>query len=96
MKGMIVMNLEFLSEYFVPVIIGICLCVGYVVKKWVKDVDNKYIPTINAVLGVILAIVMNLNNIDVSVILCGLASGLAATGMHQAFKQFIENNDEDI
>ena len=88
------MNLEFLSEYFVPVIIGICLCVGYVVKKWVKDVDNKYIPTINAVLGVILAIVMNLHSIDVSVILCGLASGLAATGMHQAFKQIIEGNEE--
>lgn len=88
------MNLEFLSEYFVPVIIGICLCVGYVVKKWVKDVDNKYIPTINAVLGVILAIVMNLHSIDVGVILGGLASGLAATGMHQAFKQIIEGDEE--
>lgn len=89
------MNLEFLSEYFVPVIIGICLCAGYVVKKWVKDVNNKYIPTINAVLGIILAIVMNLHSINAGVILGGLVSGLAATGMHQAFKQIIEGSDKD-
>ena len=39
-------DLGFLTEFMVPVIVGICLCVGYVVKKWIKDVDNKYIPTI--------------------------------------------------
>ena len=43
-------DLGFLTEFMVPVIVGICLCVGYVVKKWIKDVDNKYIPTICAVL----------------------------------------------
>ena len=49
-------DLGCLTEFMVPVIVGICLCVGYVVKKWIKDVDNKYIPTICAALGVILAI----------------------------------------
>lgn len=39
-------DLGFLTEFMVPVIVGICLCIGYVVKKWIKDVDNKYIPTI--------------------------------------------------
>ena len=29
-----------------PVVVGICLCTGFIVKKWVRDVDNKYIPTI--------------------------------------------------
>ena len=52
-------DLGFLTEFMVPVIVGICLCVGYVVKKWIKDVDNKYIPTICAVLGVLLAIWIN-------------------------------------
>ena len=33
-------DLGFLTEFMVPVIVGICLCVGYVVKKWIKDVDN--------------------------------------------------------
>lgn len=52
-------DLGFLTEFMVPVIVGICLCVGYVVKKWIKDVDNKYIPTICAALGIILAIWIN-------------------------------------
>ena len=52
-------DLGFLTEFMVPVIVGICLCVGYVVKKWINDVDNKYIPTICAVLGVILAVWIN-------------------------------------
>ena len=53
------MDLSFLSEYLVLVIVGICLCVGYIVKKWIKDVDNKWIPTICAVIGVILSVWMN-------------------------------------
>ena len=53
------MDISFISEYMVPVIVGVCLCVGYVVKSWVKDVDNKYFPTMCAVLGVILAVWMH-------------------------------------
>ena len=58
------MDISFISEYMVPVIVGICLCVGYVTKKWVKDVDNKYIPTMCAVLGVILAVWMHWPAVD--------------------------------
>lgn len=43
--------MEFLNEFMLPVVVGICLCTGFIVKKWVRDVDNKYIPTIVAVLG---------------------------------------------
>ena len=87
-------DLSFLSEFMIPVIVGICLCVGYVVKKWIKDVDNKYIPTICAVLGVILAIWINGWTITASILLGGLFSGLASTGLHQLFKQYIEKAEE--
>lgn len=83
-------DLEFLTEFMVPVIVGICLCVGYVIKKWIKDVDNKWIPTVCAVLGVILAIWMNGWSVSPSIILSGLFSGLASTGLHQLFKQYLE------
>lgn len=83
------MGIEFLSEYMIPVIIGICLLVGYIVKHWVKDVDNKIIPTLCAVLGVVVAVWISWGNITPEVILSGLASGLASTGLHQAFSQFI-------
>ena len=88
-------NLDFLTEYMVPVIVGICLCVGYVIKKWVKDVDNKYIPSMCAILGVILALRMRGWNVIPAVLLSGLASGLASTGLHQLFKQLIDRTEEE-
>ena len=84
------MDLSFLSEYLVLVIVGICLCVGYIVKKWIKDVDNKFIPTICAVLGVFLAIWLNSWMVTPAIILSGLLSALASTGLHQLFVQYID------
>lgn len=86
--------MEFLNDFMIPVIVGLCLCVGYVVKRWVKDVDNKYIPTLCALLGVAVALWMNWGNITPEIILSGLASGLASTGLHQAFTQLIERKDD--
>jgi len=88
------MDISFLSEYMVPVIVGICLCVGYIVKHWVKDADNKIIPTLCAVLGVAVAIWLHLPDVTPEVVLTGMASGLASTGLHQAVKQFMGNNNK--
>lgn len=85
------MSLDFLKDFQIPIIVGICLCIGYIVKKWIKDVDNKWIPTICAIVGLLLAIWINMGAITPQVILQGLFSGLSATGLHQLFKQLIEN-----
>lgn len=81
--------MEFLNTYILPVVLGICLCVGYIVKQWLGDIDNKYIPTIVAILGVFLSIWMSHWAVTPDIILTGLVSGLGSTGMHQMFKQFI-------
>ena len=81
------MDLSVLTQYLNVLIVGICLCVGFVIKKWVKDVDYKYIPTIVALLGLILSVVTN--GLSLEFILSGMLSGLASTGLHQAFTQFI-------
>ncbi|MEY8338493.1 phage holin family protein [Lachnospiraceae bacterium 62-35] len=83
--------MEFLNEFMIPVVLGICLCTGYIIKKWVKDVDNKYIPTITALLGVCIASWINGWQITPEIVLGGLCSGLGSTGMHQLFKQYLEN-----
>ena len=47
------MDLGFLAEYAVPIIVGICLCIGYMLKNVVKtDKINSFIPIIMGVLGV--------------------------------------------
>ena len=89
------MALDFLTEYQIPIIVGICLCIGYIVKKWVKDVDNKWIPTICAVVGLVLAAWIAKWQFTPQVILRGVFSGLSATGLHQLFKQLIEGSDKE-
>lgn len=88
--------MEFLNDYLVLIVVGICLCVGYVLKNLVPtDTINKYIPLIMAVLGVVLNMWLNGFAFSPEVLLGGLASGLASTGMHQLFKQFIEKGGEE-
>ena len=82
--------MEFLNDYLVLIVIGVCLCVGYVIKNLIpNETINRFIPLIMAVLGVILNTWLNCE-FTPEVLLGGLASGLASTGMHQLFTQFIE------
>lgn len=86
------MDLSFITSYFVPVVMAGCLATGYVVKKWIKDVDNKYIPTIVFIEGAILNCIV-INNVTVESIVGGVICGLASTGLHQAFTRLIENKE---
>ena len=87
--------MEFLNDYLVLIVVGICLCIGYVIKHFVPgDKINRFIPLIMAVLGVVLNIWINGFAFTPEILLGGLASGLASTGMHQVFKQFIEKDGE--
>lgn len=82
-------DLTFLTTYAVPIIVGICLCVGYVLKNIVPiTAINRYIPLIMAVLGVALNIWINMA-FTPEILLGGLFSGLASTGSHQAFIQIL-------
>lgn len=82
-------DLSFMTELYMPLIMGLCLGVGYILKHWIKDVKNKIIPTILAVLGMAVAI-LTTPEPNLQVIVGGMLSGLASTGMHQAFKNLIE------
>ena len=88
------MDISVLTQYVDILIVGICLSIGFVVKKWIKDVDNKFIPTIVAILGLILKIAFNLGNgITLEIIFSGLFSGLASTGIYEAFRNLIGGNE---
>ena len=81
------MEFEFLKEYLVLVVLGICLCAGYILKHLVpSDKINRFIPLIMGALGVILNLWLSGWVLTPQVLLGGLASGLAATGVHQAAK----------
>ena len=84
----------FILSLYVPIIIVACLLVGFIVKKWIKDVDNKWIPTIVTVLGMILGGIMN--GWTIEAIVAGGVSGLASTGFHQLLKQLIDGGKENL
>lgn len=85
------MDLTFLSTSINPIIVGICLCVGYVIKNiYTNDKINKYIPLIMACLGLVMSVCTSLDKLSLEVILSGLFSGLISTGLHQAFKSLIK------
>lgn len=83
--------MEFLNDYMVWVVVGICLCVGYIIKYVLPSKKiNQFIPLIVGVLGVFLNVWVNDFAITPEILLGGLASGLASTGMYELFRNFIE------
>lgn len=85
------MNIDF-DEYLIPIIVVGCLCVGFVLKKWMPK-DDKWIPTILFFLGCISgAIVLGFSYEG---IVKGAISGLASVGLHQVFYQHIKAKHED-
>lgn len=78
-----------LTNYFVLVVMVACLVVGYLLKHWIDDLENKYIPTILTILGAFLNLAVS--GVSVESFVYGALMGLASTGLHQAFTQFVEN-----
>lgn len=88
------MDIGFLTEYAIPLIVGICLCVGYIIKNLIpSDSINKFIPLIMGVLGVLLNFWVN-QQFTAEVLLGGLFSGLASTGLYELFRNLINRGDD--
>lgn len=83
------MDLTFLSEFIVVITLAFCLGVGYVIKTSLDFIPNKYIPLIMGVIGVLFNCFVA-GEVNPTVIVVGLISGLASTGMYELFRNFIE------
>ena len=81
------MNLEIISKLLIPLVLVLCLCIGYLLKNYMPT-DNKIIPTVLFIVGVICGVICL--GFTFEAIVRGGLTGLASVGLHQAFKQFIE------
>ena len=89
------MDLTFLSKYAIPVIVGICLCLGFIIKYAIKtDKINRFIPLTMGVLGLGIAIWIE-KSVTPEIILKGLFSGLASTGLYEAFRNIITKKSKE-
>lgn len=87
------MDFSILTENFVVVVLVACLVVGYIIKTSFSFVPNKYIPTILAVIGAILNAIVG--GVSINTIVYGAVMGLSSTGLHQAFKGFVEGKKSE-
>jgi hypothetical protein len=83
---------ELIQQYCAPIIVLICLTIGFVIKK-LDYIPNKFIPLIMFVLGSIFGFITKGWSFDSFVI--GAVSGVASTGFYELFKQLIERDDKD-
>ena len=86
-------DLSLITEHFVFLVVVACLVVGYIIKhatflSWIKN-DN--IPVILAVFGGLLNLIVS--GLSVESVVYGAVMGLCSTGLHQAFKSFVEKTE---
>lgn len=87
-------DVTLLTEYFVPVVAAVCLIIGYLIKTC-TPITNKYIPLILVVVGVV-ANIFNCGTFNLVVFIGGSFTGLAATGLHSAFKHLVEGSGDEL
>ena len=87
-------DLSFLMEYINLITLGICICVGFALKyaKIFDRFGNQYIPLSMLVLGTIINVLVNIPSINAAVILGGMISGLASTGLYEMMSNLLDKD----
>lgn len=85
-------DLTFIMEFIDPITLGICLCIGFALKyaKIFEKFGNQYIPLSMLILGCIIGIVTHIGNINATVVLGGMISGLASTGLYEMLRNLLK------
>lgn len=87
------MDLTFLFNYMDPLILGLCLATGFALKEAFDKFPNKYIPLTALLMGTVIAIILHWNSgIDAGIILGGMISGLASTGLYELLRNLIKGS----
>ncbi len=87
------MDITFLLDYVNLVTLGICLCVGFALKTAFPKFNNNYIPLSALALGCIINVLINLSaGINAQVVLGGMISGLASTGLYEMMRNLLDKD----
>ena len=88
------MDLSYLFEYVNLLTLGICLCVGFALKTAFAWFPNKYIPLAALTMGFIVNVLINLETgINAMVVLGGMISGLASTGLNEMLRNLLKRDE---
>ena len=85
--------MENLQDYIVIIPTLVCLCITYILKHVVAvKAISRFIPLIMGVVGILMNMWLNWN-ITPAILLGGLLSGLASTGLYEAFQNVINKKE---
>lgn len=83
--------MDFITEYISLIGLVGALAVGFIVKNLIPNEDiNRFIPLIAAVVGLVICLWDAGWVATPQVIVSGMISGLASTGLYEAFKNLID------
>ncbi len=83
--------MEFITEYISAIGWVAAFGVGFIIKNLVPNENvNKFIPFIAAIVGIFICLWDAGWVATPQVVVTGMISGLAATGLDQAIKKFME------
>ena len=83
-----------LTDFVVLIPCLAALLVGYLVKNTIPKISNRFIPLICAVVGLLINMWVNMS-VTPYIVVEGLISGIAATGMFEMVKNFAKEKKED-
>ena len=87
------MDISYLLDYVNLLTLGICLCMGFALKTAFDWFPNKYIPLSALILGCIINVLINMENgINAAVVLGGMISGLASTGLYEMMRNLLDKD----
>jgi MFS superfamily sulfate permease-like transporter len=87
-------DITFLTNFIDPIILGICLLIGFALKHAFEKFPNKYIPLFALSLGTLLCVIINFKSgVTAEIILGGMISGLASTGLYELLRNMIGKED---
>ena len=90
------MELTFIQELINPITLAACLCVGFILKNLVpSEKVNRFIPLIVGLLGVCICAWANWA-VTPEIVTTGLVSGLASTGLYEAFKNLLNMGAKEV
>lgn len=82
-------DFNIIVNFISPLIVIACLCLGYVIKHGIQNkILNAFIPCLLAITGAA-ANIWYSGTIDLPIIVTGMVSGLAATGLYEGFTNIL-------
>ena len=93
------MEITIINDFITPIAVVAALCVGYIVRNAITtDAVNRFIPLVVAAVGIAVTCAVDIpaGSFTVNTIINGMVSGLASTGLYEAFKQLMTSRADEI